>query len=50
MQKFYLVILFKFDKNLIIYIYYTILLLDLTVCLKTKCNKFFIFDTEKEEK
>lgn len=41
------VILFKINKNSELNLYCTVLLCNLTICLKIKSNKMFLFDTKK---
>lgn len=49
-QKFYIVIFFKFDKNSKIYIYFSILILNLLIYLRIEYSKNLVLDFEKAAK
>ena len=46
-QKFYIVVLFEIDKNLELYLYYTIFFFYLVVNLKIKDNKNLLFNKKE---
>ena len=46
-KKLYPIILFKVDKNLEIGFYYTILSLNIAVCLRLEGNKEFLLDAKE---